>query len=429
MFALVDGNSFYAACETVFRPDLVGCPVVVLSNNDGCIVAANTIAKSFGNIMYQPYFQLEKMLLQKGTAIFSSNYELYGDLSHRMHSLLGTFAQEQEIYSIDESFLDFSGMQHWDFTAYGHTIKHSVQKQLGLPVAVGMGTSKTLAKAANNRAKKVAEFNGVLSLSELSETEQNKLLAGMAVGDVWGVGRQWSKRLNAMGVTSALDLKTMPIKKIRQQFNVVIERTVHELNGIPCQDLELITPDKKEIVSSRAFSHNIKDFQTMKQAVARHVVRAAEKLRQQQSVCKQIAIGINTNPFQTNAPQYRNWGSTSLIHPSNHTGHLVERGMHCLEKIWQEGFEYKKAFVMLSDISKQTIVQHDLFAENPRYSNNTKADALMTVLDKINNRMGKGACQMATEGMDNKVTWPMKRNKQSPRYTTCWQELPVAYIK
>jgi len=429
MFALVDGNSFYASCEEVFRPDLKGRPIVVLSNNDGCIVAANKLAKSFGDIMYQPYFQLAKMLNKKGTAVFSSNYELYGDLSHRMHTLLSTFAVEQEVYSIDESFLGFSGMQHWDLDAYGHEIKQTIKQHLGFPVAVGVGTSKTLAKAANNLAKKIDKLNGVLVISDLSESEQNTLLARMDVNDVWGVGRQWSKRLKSTGIETALDLKQVSAKKIRKQFNVILERTVHELNGIPCQDLELIIPDKQEIVSSRAFSQMITDYKDMEQAVARYISRAAEKLRKQKGVCKQISVGITTNPFKHNTTQYQNWASTSLIYPSHHTGHLIERGKQCLQRIWKEGFEYKKAFVMLSDISKQNVMQFDLFAQDPKYSNNAKADALMNVLDKINSRMGKGTCRIATEGMDNKIVWPMKRLKQPPRYTTHWNELPIAHIK
>lgn len=428
MFALVDGNSFYASCEEVFRPDLRGRPIVVLSNNDGCVVAANTIAKSFGDIMYKPFYQLEKMLMKKGTAVFSSNYELYGDLSHRMHSLLATYAVDQEIYSIDESFLDFSGMKYYDFNEYGLEIKQTVKKHLGLPVAVGIGASKTLAKAANNRAKKVSGLKGVLAISDLSEREQNRLLWGMDISDVWGVGRQWSKQLKAMNINTALDLKCASPKRIRKRFNVVLERTVHELNGVPCQDLELIVPDKQEIVSSRAFSQMVTDKVSMQQAIARYVARAAEKLRKQKGVCKQVSVGITTNPFRQ-SPQYHNWASTSLIYPSNHTGHLIERSKRCLDRIWRDGYEYKKAFVMLADISKPDVIQLDLFAQKPKYSNCSKSDALMRVLDKINTRMGKGSVRMATEGLGDNIKWPMKRYKHSPRYTTQWKELPTAYIK
>ncbi len=428
MFALVDANSFYASCETVFRPDLAGRPIVVLSNNDGCIVAANKRAKAFGNIMYQPYFQLAKMLEQKGTAVFSSNYELYGDLSHRMHTLLSQFAIEQEVYSIDECFLNFTGMQHWNFTHYGQSIKQSVMKQLGLPVAVGIGSSKTLAKAANNIAKQLPELEGVLCLSDLSPAGQNQMLAGLNVADIWGVGQRWSKRLNAIGIETALDLKQTPIKKIRKQFSVVLERTVHELNGIPCQSLQLVIPNKQQIISSRAFNKTIRDYKNMQQAVARYIARAAEKLRQQNGVCKQISVNIMTNPFQSTA-QYNNWASTSLIYPSNHTGHLIERGKHCLKRIWKEGYEYKKALVILSDISEPGIMQYDLFADKARYSNNKKTDSLMQVIDKINSRMGKGTCRLAAEGNNSKSSWPMQRHRQSSRYTTCWKELPVAYLK
>ena len=429
MFALVDGNSFYASCEEVFRPDLKGRPIVVLSNNDGCVVAANKLAKSLGDIMYQPYFQMQKMLRQKNTAVFSSNYELYGDLSYRMHNLLGTFAIEQEVYSIDESFLNFSGMHRWDFSAYGHDIKKTVMQQLGLPVAVGIGSTKTLAKAANNIAKKVNVLKDVLAISDLSTMQQNHLLSNMKVSDVWGVGRQWSKRLQKINIYTALDLKLASAKKIRGQFSVVLERTVHELNGVPCQNMELIVPKKKEIVSSRAFSQMITDYESMQQAVARYIARAAEKLRAQHGSCKMVSVGITTNPFKHNSPQYHNWASTTLIYPSHHSGHLIERGKQCLQRIWKEGFEYKKAFVMLSDISEENIFQYDLFAAQPKYSHNPKASALMQVLDNVNSKMGKGMCRVAAEGMDGKIAWPMQRHKQSPRYTTHWDELPIAFVR
>ncbi len=429
VFALVDGNSFYASCEQVFRPDLSDKPIVVLSNNDGCVVAANRLAKSIGNIMYQPYFQVEKKLAAKGCVVFSSNYELYGDLSHRMHSLLGNYAIEQEVYSIDESFLNFTGMKYVDLTEYGLEIKRVIMQQLSLPVAVGMGYSKTLAKAANNLAKKIEGLNGVLAISELSDIEQNKLLCQMSVSDVWGVGRQWSTRLRAAGIETALDLKRCSPKQIRQHYNVTLEKTVHELNGVSCQDLEMVQPDKKEIVSSRAFSQPITDYSQMKQAVSRYVARAAEKLRAQQGVCKRVSVGIHTNPFKHNTAQYRNWGSTQLIYPSHHTGHLIERANSCLNKIWRDGYEYKKAMVMLSDIGEQGVIQYDLFADKPRFSRNNKADALMQVLDKINTRMGSGMCRMASEGVDQKADWLMKRHRHSPRYSTCWNELPVALIK
>lgn len=429
MFALVDGNSFYASCEIVFRPDIVNRPVVVLSNNDGCIVAANRLAKSFGDIMYQPYFKLEKFLKQEGTVVFSSNYELYGDLSHRMHTLLGSYATEQEIYSIDESFLDFSGMKNWDFTVYGQEIKQTVMKHLGLPVAVGIASTKTLAKAANNIAKKVEGLNHVLAISDLSVTEQNRFLSHMDVSDVWGVGRQWSKRLKSMGINTALELKQISPKKIRKQFNVILERTVMELNDVPCQNLELIAPDKQEIVSSRAFSKTITDYKAMQHAVSRYIARAAEKLRKQGGTCKRITVGINTNPFQKNIIQYHNSANTTLIYPSDNTSHLIERGKQCLKQIWRNDCEFKKTFVMLSDISKRGVIQYDLFAAKPKYSNNDKSEALMNVLDKINTRMGKGTCRMGAEGVDENIDWSMKRLRHSPRYSTCWNELPVAYIK
>jgi len=429
MFALVDGNAFYAACEAVFRPDLKGRRVCVGSNNDGCLVAANAEAKALGNIMYQPLFQLEKLFQQNDVVVFSSNYELYGDLSQRMHTLLGTFATAQEVYSIDESFLDFTGMGLFDLQAYGQVIRRAVMKQLGLPVAVGIGATKTLAKAANRLAKTIPGWNGVLSFADLPTGEQDRLLASLPVSDVWGVGRRWTEQLQALGVTTALDLKQAPAQLIRRRFSVVLERTVRELNGIPCQDLELVTPDKQQIVSSRSFSQPVAYLEDMRQAVSRYAARAAEKMRRQGSTCRQVSVGIATNPFKPGAPQYHNWASTRLIHPSDHTGLLINRAKHCLQSIWREGFEYKKAYVMLSDIGSGQVRQFDLFAREAHYSNNPKATALMAVLDRINQRMGRGSCRMAAEGIDGQMQWPMIRRMQSPRYTTQWGELPVAYIK
>ena len=241
--------------------------------------------------------------------------------------------------------------------------------------------------------------------------------------------RQWARRLRTIGIETALDLKQVSAKKIRNQFNVILERTVHELNGTPCQKMELITPDKQEIVSSRAFSQMITDQGDMQQAVARHVARAAEKLRKQKGACKRISVGITTNVFKQNAPQYHNWASLSLIHPSYHTGHLIERSKQCLARIWKEGYEYKKATVMLSDISDQGVIQYDLFAQKARYSHSVKVDRVMDVLDKINIRMGRGACRLASEGTDGGISWSMKRYRKSPGFTTFWDELPIAFIK
>ena len=292
VFALVDANSFYASCEIAFNPKLEQRPVVVLSNNDGCIVAANHIAKAlakqfapkdFGrggyqsakptSMMFQPYFKLEGFFKRFNTAVFSSNYELYGDMSSRMHQLLATFAARQEIYSIDESFLDLSGMEKWNLTEYGHSIKRCIKQGLGLPVAVGIGPSKTLAKLANHLAKKTAAHQGVLDLTALAPPVVDMLLKQVAVGDVWGVGRKLSEQLNTLGIKTALDLKQANVKSLRKRFSVVMERTIMELNGQACLSLEDVAPDKQQILSSKSFGQAVKDYAYLEQAVASYTDR------------------------------------------------------------------------------------------------------------------------------------------------------------
>ena len=425
MFALVDGNAFYASCETLFRPDIAHLPVVVLSNNDGCVVAANARAKKLGDIMLQPYFKVRGILEKHQTAVFSSNYELYADLSQRMHSLLGSFAPQQEIYSIDESFLDFTGMTHWDLSAVGQQMKQAVQQQLGLPVAVGIGATKTLAKAANHLAKKQEALQGVLHLSapSLALQEIDQLLSAMSVANVWGVGRQWSGKLKQMGIQTACDLKYASRKNIRTKFGVVLERTVAELNGQVCQNLELIPTAKQQIISSRSFGEPVITYQAMRDAVAAYTSRAVEKLRQQNAVCKRIQVSIMTNAFRRQEAQYCNWASVSLIYPSAHTGHLIERATSCLNRIWRDGFAYKKALVMLTEISEVEVQQFDLFADHPRYSRNVQADSLMQVMDQINHKYGRGTLHSAATGQDRQADWQMKRSLHSPRYTTHWDEL------
>jgi DNA polymerase V len=436
VFALVDANSFYASCEIAFNPKLENRPVVVLSNNDGCIVAANKIAKDlakrypmqFGaggyqaakptSMMFQPYFKVQGLLKRFNTAVFSSNYELYGDMSARMHRLLGEFAARQEIYSIDESFLDLSGMHRWNLTDYGHTIKHTIKQGLGLPVAVGIGPSKTLAKLANHLAKKVEGYHGVLDLTALPESLLNTLLKQVEVGDVWGVGRKLSTRLMAMGVHTAYDLKTANVKTLRKQFSVVMERTVMELNGHSCLSLEDVVPNKQQIISSRSFGQPVTDYAHLQQAVASYTARAAEKLRKQHSTCQYLSVHIRTNPFKATESYYANHTTYGLVYPTDSTLLLVKMAKRALKKIYAPGLAYHKAAITLSDIQPKGPLQLDVFAPNPHYSANPKSDALMKTLDHINHTMGRGTLQLGAEGLTQKRHWQMRRNRCSPRYTT-----------
>lgn len=424
VYALVDGNSFYASCECVFNPSLWNRPVVVLSNNDGCIVAANAKAKAIGPIAFKPLFQVEKYLKQHNTAIFSSNYELYGDMSARMHSIVGGFAPNQEIYSIDESFLDFAGM-NWNLTDYAQELKQKVRQSIGIPVAVGIGNSKTLAKAANHLAKKIKHFNGVLDLSGIDDADSDQLLKMMKVGNVWGIGRKLAPRLNALGIKSAYDLKQMDRNHARRNFSVVLQTTVDELNGIARIPFDEVIASKQQIISSRSFGTPVTDLQAMQEAVATYTARAALKLRKQHTQCMQLGVMVTTNRFKTDEPQYSNWKYIQLRYPSSSTNELIHLAKGALHSIFRSGFEYKKAMVVLGDIRQYTPIQIDLF--NPQQRNTDRDKRLMSTLDQINQDMGKSTIQFAAEGIHNneqeKANWQMNRNRLSPRATTRWNEL------
>lgn len=440
LFALVDANSFYASCEIAFQPSLEKRPVVVLSNNDGCIVAANKIAKDLANqqnlnygsggyraakptsMMFQPYFKVKGFLARHNTAVFSSNYELYGDMSTRMHRLVAEFGSAQEIYSIDESFLDLSGMKHWDLTAYGQQIKQRVKQGLGLPIAIGIAPSKTLAKLANHLAKKLDGYEGVLDLSALSETSINLLLKNLSVGEVWGIGKQLAAQLQAGGIYSALDLKLANPNLLKRRSSI-IERIIMELNGIACIQLQEVSAAKQQILSSRSFGRGVTEYADMEQAVASYTARAAEKLRSQSSVCQTISVYIRTDPFKT--PRYTNHQTLGLVYPSDNSSLLIQMAKRALKRIWQPGLVYQKTGVTLSEISPKGALQLDVFAPNPKYSANPKSDSLMQVLDEVNRKMGRGKLHLAAEGLSNNKDWRMRRDYCSPRYTTRWDELLI----
>lgn len=424
VFALIDGNSFYASCEAVFNPAIWNRPVVVLSNNDGCIVAANAQAKALGPITFKPLYQVEKFLRQHNTAIFSSNYELYGDMSARMHTIVGGFAPTQEIYSIDESFLDFTGMS-WDLSDYAQALKRQVKRSIGIPVAVGIGNSKTLAKAANNLAKKIKSYNGVLDLSAMPEDSVNHLLQKMDVGNVWGVGRKLKPRLKALGINSAYDLKQMDRSRARRNFSIVLQTTVDELNGTARIKFDEVIANKQQIISSRSFGTPVTDLQAMQEAVATYTARAALKLRKQHSQCMQVGVMIATNIYKTNEPQYSNWRYVTLRYPSSNSHELIHIAKGALRSIFRPGYRYKRAMVVLNDIYEGAPLQGDLF--DPPTRDSKKDENLMTAFDQINRRMGSQTIRFAAEGLNkfknSRTTWQMNRNHLSPRATTRWDEL------
>ncbi|EAW8100650.1 Y-family DNA polymerase [Salmonella enterica] len=418
MFALVDVNSFYASCEAAFRPDLKGRPVVVLSNNDGCVIARNAEAKRAGVKMGDPYFKQKDLFRRYGVVCFSSNYELYADMSSRVMSTLEAMSPRCEIYSIDEAFCDLTGVRNCRvLQEFGQELKDAVYQNTGLAVGVGIAQTKTLAKLANHAAKKwQRQTGGVVDLS--NQDRQRKLMAALPVDEVWGVGRRISKKLEAMGIKTVLDLADTDIRFIRKHFNVVLERTVRELRGEPCLELEEFAPSKQEIVCSRSFGERITDYDAMRQAICSYASRAAEKLRGEHQYCRFISAFIKTSPFALNEPYYGNSASIKLLTPTQDSRDIIAAATRCLDKIWKDGHRYQKAGVMLGDFFSQGVAQLNLFDDNaPRPG----SEKLMEVLDHLNAKEGKETLYFAGQGILQQ--WAMKREMLSPRYTTRYTDL------
>jgi len=417
VFALVDCNNFYASCEKLFRPDLKDTPVVVLSNNDGCVVARSREAKLLGIKMGVPVFQIKSEMQRHGILAFSSNYALYADLSSRVMRTLEEMAPRVEVYSIDEAFLDLTGIESAiSLVEFGQQVRERIGHWIGITVCVGIAPTKTLAKLANHAAKKYPATQGVVDLT--NPDQQRRLLALVPVDDVWGVGKRLSKRLNALGITTALDLANASPRAIRDQFSVVLERTVRELNGESCIELEEIPPTKKQIVCSRSFGEKVTQFELLREAVCEYATRATEKLRKEQQQAKVMTVFIRTSPFKDNEPQYSSSASGELLIPSCDTRDFIELANHLLKRIWKDGFRYAKAGVMLSDFYDPGMFQPGLFDDVSTRSNSQQ---LMSVLDTINQ---SGAGKVFFAGQGTKKDWSMKREHLSPAYTTRWDQLP-----
>lgn len=419
MFALVDMNSFYASCETAFRPDLAGRPIVVLSNNDGCVIARSAEAKKLGIKMGAPWFQLRETPFPQPLVIFSSNYELYGDMSNRVMTTLEEMCPRVEIYSIDEGFCDLTGVRNCrDLADFGREIRDTVWRNTRLRCGVGVAQTKTLAKLANRAAKEYPQTGGVVDLSNVER--QRRLMALMPVEEVWGVGRRIAKKLEAMGITKALQLADTDIRFIRKHFNVVLERTVRELRGESCLELEEFAPAKQEIVSSRSFGERITDYDEMRQAICSYAARAAEKLRSEHQYCRYISVFVKTSPFALKEQYYGNQAGTKLLTPTQDTRDIIAAATRCLDAIWRDGHRYQKAGIMLGDFFSQGVAQLNLFDDHaPRAG----SDALMTLMDTLN-KQGKGTLYFAGQGAQQ--TWQMKREMLSPCYTTRLTDIPIA---
>lgn len=421
MFALADVNSFYASCEKVFRPDLRGKPVVVLSNNDGCVIARSKEAKRLGIKMGVPWFQLKSDQFPEKLHVFSSNYELYASMSNRVMTHLEELAPRVEQYSIDEMFLDIRGINRCiDFEDFGRQLRVHVGNGMGLTIGVGMGPTKTLAKSAQWASKEWPQFGGVLALTPGNHRRTEKLLSLQPVEEIWGVGNRIAKKLKVMGITTALQLSMTSPTFIRKNFNVVLERTVRELNGEPCISLEEAPPPKQQIVCSRSFGQRITDYDELRQAICQYAERAAEKLRGERQYCRHISAFIKTSLFAVNEPYYGNVATEKLNTPTRDTRDIIAAAVKALDRIWVPGHRYAKAGIMLNDFSPNGVSQLNLFDEiQPR----PQSDELMKVLDGINHS-GLGKVWFAGRGIAPE--WQMKREMLSPAYTTRWKELPVA---
>lgn len=410
MFALIDCNNFYASCERVFRPDLNGKPIVVLSNNDGCVIARSNEAKALGIPMGAAAFEYENMFKHHHVQVFSTNFALYGDMSNRVMTILSDYSPEMEIYSIDECFLKLHGFDtYFNLNDYGLNMRHRVTKWTGIPISVGIAPTKALAKAANRIAKKFPErTNGVYVID--SEEKRIKALKWLKIEDVWGIGRQHAKRLIAQQVKSAYDFTQLPDSWVRKTMAIVGLRLKHDLQGIPTFNLEEVQP-KKSIATTRSFETNYTEFNQLKERITTFAVACAEKLRQQQSCCNALLVFIHTNGHRKDLPQYSRSIVLQLPFPTNSSIELATFATQALQRIFKPGYRYKKAGVIVQDLTPETLLQTTLFERR-----NERHIPLMQVVDKINTTYGQQKIRLASQ--DQKRVWKMKQQQLSPRYTT-----------
>lgn len=418
MFALIDCNSFYASCEKIFRPDLKDRPVVILSNNDGCVIARSSEAKKMGVSMTQPWYQIKDQYLSKGGIVFSSNYEFYADISNRVMNVLSDLCPEIDIYSIDEAFLDLrSFKKNIDLVNFAYDCKRKIREWVGIPVSIGIAPTKTLAKLANKVAKDDPRFDGVVILSEPRVIKH--FLRSMPVENIWGIGKRLTARLENIGVKTAYDLTQIDSRLIGDNFNVVLERTVRELKGQSCITLHDFMEPKKQIMVSRSFGRSIRTKNVLSEAISFHASRAAEKLRYEKQKCRLITTFIRSNRFNTKIKQIYASRSLELIHPTDDTRIIIKSANRILEKIYANGYQYAKAGILLSEFTDSYGYQMSLF---DRKSDEKSASKLMETIDYIN-LMEIAKVGFGNQGYQN--TWKMKREIKSQRYTTKIDEIPI----
>lgn len=414
MYALVDCNNFYVSCERIFQPQFEGTPVIVLSNNDGCVISRSNEAKALGIKMGEPAFKIEKFLFKHKVAVFSSNYALYGDMSDRVMKTLAEFVPNIEIYSIDEAFLDFSGQKYQNLCGLATKIRKTVRKWTGMPVSIGIAPTKTLAKVANHIAKKSKDKNGIYELNDDKIIED--ALENFPIDDLWGIGRRYSKYLLRNGINTALQLRNTNDNWIKKNLSVMGLRLVKELRGIPCISLETVTPVKKGIRTARSFGKMITSIEPVKEAVATFAARCAEKLRKQRSCANVLSVFIETNRFKENELQYNNSKVMRFPVATNSTPELIHYAITGLKMIYKSGYKYKKAGVFVTGIVPDNQIQYGLFdTVNSRYKK------LMPVYDQLNKTMGRDVVRYAAQGFDRK--WKLRQEKLSPCYTTRWDDI------
>ena len=421
VFALVDGNSFFASCEKVFRPDLTDRPVIVLSNNDGCVVARSKEAKQLGIKMCQPYFQIEEFCIRENVAVFSSNYELYANLSGRMMSTIASQVDSIDPYSIDECWANMSGYEGLgtDLTQLGFRIKDKVFKDVGIPTCVGIAPTKTLAKYCNHLAKHYGGLKGVCNWLDLTPQRQAKALACEPVSEIWGVGRRYTEHLGKMGIRTALDLARADAEAIRDRFGITLSMTVRELQGTSCIPLELVKPKRQQIMRSRSFSHLVCDKDDLLGAITFHAQECGRTLRREGTVAHTVGIVLHTNPFRLQDVQQHAYPCVGLPYPISDTNTIIHYARRLLNQTYRKGYLYKRAGVYVGEVISKDAVTKDLFEE----TETEQQQIICELMDSINTRYGKNTLSFAASKL-GKGTWTMSRARLSPGYTTCWKDLP-----
>lgn len=415
MYALIDCNNFYASCERLFRPDLRDKPVVALSNNDGCVIARSNEAKALGIKMGQPFYQIKALCQHQQVAVFSSNYTLYGDISHRVMTTIENSWPALEIYSIDEAFLDLSTLPFEQQTAFCIVLQKKILKEVGIPTSIGIGATKTLAKAANYLCKKV------LKIPVFHIEGHRPWLEKIPCGEVWGIGRQWRMKLRQEGIHTAADLAACNPHQLKQRYNVILMSTAMELGGIPCHTLEDSVP-RKNICSSKSFGQMQTEFEPLAQAVSSYCARAWEKLRRQGSVAQQLSVFVQTNRFRADLPQYNKQVQYRFVNPTDDLMLITKMAKRCLAQLYRGGYQYKKAGVCLEELRPKTAIQLDLFHQ-PANEVLAKKEQLMTVFEQINQRYGRQIVRLGAEGYSR--PWAMWAELKSPAYTTKWSDLAI----